>query len=237
MPADGLSWSVLLAAAGVALAHTLLGPDHYLPFVMLARARGWSVRRTAAITVACGAGHVASSLLLGGLGILLGAAASRLDAVERARGDLAAWLLVAFGLAYAIWGLRQGVRRSRGLEPHHHGGGEPHIHVGSLRPHVHAPGGERRRPVFWALFIVFILGPCEPLIPLVILPASRGRWGLALATALLFGLLTVSAMLALTLAGVAGLRRLRFCGLERWADTLAGATVAASGLAMVGLGL
>jgi len=36
---DGLSLSVLLAAAGVGIVHTLLGPDHYLPFLTLARVR------------------------------------------------------------------------------------------------------------------------------------------------------------------------------------------------------
>ena len=242
MPGDGLTWSILPAAAGIALAHTVLGPDHYLPFVMLARARGWTLRRTIAVTVACGAGHVASSLLIGFLGILVGAAASRLEVVERARGDWAAWLLVAFGLAYAVWGVRQGLRRASSLEPHSHDAGGLHIHRDSVRPHdhsdhTHGSHAGPARPTFWVLFIVFILGPCEPLIPLVILPASRGRWGLALVTALLFGLLTVAAMIVLTVAGVTGLRQISFGSLERLADTLAGATVAASGLAIVGLGL
>jgi hypothetical protein len=47
---DGFSWSLLLGAAAIALTHTVLGPDHYLPFVALARARRWSVARTATVT-------------------------------------------------------------------------------------------------------------------------------------------------------------------------------------------
>ena len=43
---DAFSWNLILATAGVAITHTLFGPDHYLPFIMLARARHWSRLRT-----------------------------------------------------------------------------------------------------------------------------------------------------------------------------------------------
>ncbi|HET9480565.1 MAG TPA: hypothetical protein VFP98_02325 [Candidatus Polarisedimenticolia bacterium] len=259
MSMDGLSLSLLLAAAGVALTHTVLGPDHYLPFLMLARARGWSRRRAVAVTVACGAGHVASSLLLGLIGLGLGLAVARVEAIESGRGDFAAWALVAFGLAYAAWGARRALRKVKGIEPHTHGG-VVHVHTGAARPHDHAHSAgpshqdDGRRTTahghahgvdqnagistsFWALFTIFVLGPCEPLIPLFVLPASRGRWDLALATTAVFGILTIAAMAALTFIGMAGLRRIPFGPLERWAHTLAGGVIAASGLAVITLGL
>ncbi|KAB2960358.1 MAG: hypothetical protein F9K16_11835, partial [Thermoanaerobaculia bacterium] len=62
--------------------HTLLGPDHYVPFVALARSRSWPLSRTLAVTAACGAGHVAGSLALGALGVAFGWALSGLVAVE-----------------------------------------------------------------------------------------------------------------------------------------------------------
>ena len=37
---EGAYWSLLAAAAGVALIHTLLGPDHHLPFIILADEEG-----------------------------------------------------------------------------------------------------------------------------------------------------------------------------------------------------
>ncbi len=52
-------------AASIGLLHTLLGPDHYLPFIVMSRARRWTMTRTALITLACGIGHVLSSVLLG----------------------------------------------------------------------------------------------------------------------------------------------------------------------------
>src|SRR5512134_3943956 len=104
MEFDALSWSVLSAAAAVALVHTALGPDHFLPFILLARARRWSRKRTLAITALCGLGHVASSLLLGLIGIAVGASVGVVDRVESFRGNLAGWALVAFGTVYATWG-------------------------------------------------------------------------------------------------------------------------------------
>ncbi len=101
---------LLLTAAGVAVIHTLAGPDHYLPFAGMARAFSWSSRRTLAITLLCGAGHVLSSALLGLVGIALGLGLASLQAVESARGQYAAWALVTLSLLYTTWGIRRAVR-------------------------------------------------------------------------------------------------------------------------------
>ncbi|MBP7146707.1 MAG: hypothetical protein KBD01_04120 [Acidobacteria bacterium] len=226
---------MLIAAAGVAIAHTVLGPDHYLPFVMIARARRWTLARTLTVTGACGVGHVGSSVLLGLLGIAFGIAVGRIEGVESHRGTVAAWLLVGFGLAYAVWGLRHALRRAGGYELHGHGDAV-HVHTHGDHAHQHEqPGGGN--VTFWTLFAVFVLGPCEPLIPLFILPASRGRWGLAIATAVVFGVITVASMLVVTAAGHAGLATIRLGALERWSHSLAGVVIAASGLAVIFLGL
>jgi hypothetical protein len=80
---------------------------------------------------------------------------------------------------------------------------------------------------------VFVLGPCEPLIPLVMVPASRGRLALAVFVALLFATITILAMVAVTLVGMSGLRAVRIIALERWGHGLAGGVIAASGLAIL----
>ena len=36
---DGFGWGVIATAVAVAVVHTLLGPDHYLPFIMIGRVR------------------------------------------------------------------------------------------------------------------------------------------------------------------------------------------------------
>lgn len=233
---DVFAVNVLLAACGLAIAHTALGPDHYLPFLMLARARGWTLPRTLAVTAACGGAHVASSVVLGMLGLAAGAAVGAIETVEGQRGNIAAWALVAFGVAYTAWGVRRGVRRRHGIELHEHGG-HVHVHARGAAGHRHHAAGEGESTTFWTLFVVFVLGPCEPLIPLFVLPASRGRWGLALAAAVIFGVVTIGTMLAITAAGLLGLAQLRLGRLERWSHALAGAVVASSGLAVIFLGL
>jgi hypothetical protein len=61
-----------ITAISIAFLHTLAGPDHYLPFIALSKARGWSMGRTIMWTIICGCGHVWSSVLLGLGGAALG---------------------------------------------------------------------------------------------------------------------------------------------------------------------
>ncbi len=238
---DGAALAVIGTAAGVGFLHTLLGPDHYLPFVMLARARGWSRARTLTVTAACGAGHVAASLALGVVGILAGVGIGKLEAAETGRGPIAAWVLVAFGAAYLLWGLRKAWRRKQGVELHeHHGHLHLHRHGDAEHEHARHPDGRPAngdRGSFWVLFAIFVLGPCEPLIPLFLIPASEGQWGIALWAAAAFGVATLGTMLATVALAHAGARAVRLGPLERWADAMAGGLIAASGLAVLFLGL
>ncbi len=75
---------LLLTAASIAFLHTILGPDHYLPFVALGKARKWSLAKTLRITLYCGLGHVLSSVVIGGVGIVLGTKKALSLAVTRA---------------------------------------------------------------------------------------------------------------------------------------------------------
>jgi nickel/cobalt transporter (NicO) family protein len=216
--------------------HTLAGPDHYLPFVVMARARHWSAARTTVITALCGLGHVLSSVLLGAIGIALGLAVSRMEAVEGVRGDLAGWLMVVFGIVYAGWGLR---RRGRGhvhLHSHPHGGGAVHSHThdheGS-HVHVHDAGGERGALTPWILFTVFVFGPCEVLIPLLLVPAAVHSASTVALVAGVFGTATIGTMLAVVLLLRGSLRAVRLGWLERNVHPLAGTTIALCGLLIV----
>lgn len=232
---EPFSVSLLFTTGSVALMHALVGPDHWLPFVMLSRARRWTLWRTLLVTLVCGLGHVLSSVGLGLLATALGWQATRLAGVEGARGLLAAWLLLAFGVAYAAWGVRRGARRRRGLELHAHDG-SVHLHAQGERPHAHegAPDDDDSQGVaFWTLFVVFVLGPCEPMIPLLVAPASRGQWSLTLWVAAVFSAMTIVAMLAIVAIVRLGLVHLRFARLARWSHALAGGAIALCGLAVI----
>ena len=68
---------LMISAASLGFLHTLLGPDHYLPFIVMGKARRWSIWKTGGITIACGIGHIGSSVLLGLVGIALGIAVKK----------------------------------------------------------------------------------------------------------------------------------------------------------------
>ena len=233
-----MTTSVLLGtAATLAVVHTLLGIDHSLPFVVLGRARGWTLKRTLGVTALCGVGHVASSVLIGALGALAGVTLESLLQIEGARGSWAASLLIGFGLAYAAWAVYRQMRGRSHSHLHAHADGtvhdHPHTHAGE---HVH-PHGTGRGVTPWALFIIFVFGPCEPLIPLMVVPAVGGSWGVVAAVVALFGGLTVATMLAVVTVGYRGLALAPVRRLERHADLLAGLVVAASGAAVLFLGV
>jgi hypothetical protein len=64
--------ALIVAAASIGFFHTLLGPDHYVPFAMMSWSRKWSWSKTALITLLCGLGHIAGSVILGLVGVSLG---------------------------------------------------------------------------------------------------------------------------------------------------------------------
>ena len=241
MEPTSLPWFAGLAAV-IAFTHTLLGPDHYLPLAVTARAGRWSLRRTLGVVALCGAGHVLSSMVLGAIGIVAGVSIARLEGIETWRGDLAAWALLAFGLCYAAWGLRSAARGAGHSHLHAHSDGTLHVHEhshGEDHLHAHAGGQPELRVSSWVLFSIFLLGPCEPLIPILMVPAARGGARQALLVAAVFGVITLVTMMATTAAVWLGLARLepRIRPLERWSHGIAGVLVSLSALGVLFLGL
>lgn len=233
---DATFHALLATAATLAVLHTAIGVDHTLPFVVIGRARGWTLARTLAVTALCGLGHVLSSVVIGTVGIALGVALERLEWIEGSRGSLASWALIGFGLAYAAWGLHRAWRNKR----HEH----VHVHAETVHRHPHDHKGEHAHPhgalgsvTTWWLFVIFVLGPCEALIPLVTAPAAVGDAGAITLICLVFGATTLVTMVGLVAAGHLGLKLVPLRPLERWSHALAGGTVALSGLAIQVLGI
>jgi ABC-type nickel/cobalt efflux system permease component RcnA len=234
------STAVLLASAlSIGTIHTLLGPDHYVPFVAMARVGGWSRRKTLVVTALCGLGHVAGSVILGLVGILFGLSLARLEAFESARGTWAAWALIVFGLVYLIWGLRRGSRHRRHGHLHAHADGTVHDHEHAHDgEHLHAhPSESGSKMTPWVLFVVFLLGPCEALIPLLMFPAATESWATLLLVTGTFGAATVGTMVALVYASLEGLERTPFPRIGRWGHALAGLTILLCGVAIEFMGL
>ena len=309
--------ALLGTAAVIGFLHTLLGPDHYLPFVAMARIGRWSTRKTLAVTVLCGLAHVASSVLLGAVGIAGGVVLLRLEDLESHRAELAGWLLLGFGMAYLVWGLLHAFRRLPHAHLHAHVDGtvhqHEHAHQGEhLHAHAHglapdreaarewergvkrvpdrgserlsdagaelraefgaelgaepsaqrisepasalasatasnaagtsnaadapsaaSPSGENGGGLTpWVLFTIFLFGPCEPLIPMLMYPASQANAGLVVLVASVFALVTVGTMTVAVLSMLHGISRVSLGPWQRFGHALAGLAVTGCGLAV-----
>ncbi len=225
---------LMTTAVSVAFVHTLIGIDHSLPFVMIGKARKWSLKKIWAITALCGVGHVLSSILLGGVGIGLGVALEKLEWIEGSRGTFASYLLITFGLVYAAWAFIRSARNKRHSHGHVHSDGTLHKHEHAHQEeHLHAHEAiSTRKTVVWSLFIIFVFGPCEPLIPLLMAPAATHAWWTLIAVTALFAFVTIGTMLLAVTCGYYGLKMSWGTFLERHIHVAAGLMIAASGFAI-----
>ncbi len=229
---------LLGTAISLGFVHTILGPDHYLPFIVLSKARGWSAKKTVLVTFLCGLGHVLSSVILGFIGIGLGIALFKLEAIESFRGEIASWLLIIFGFTYFVWGLRRAIRGRSQTHLHFHENGGTHSHIHEhTGEHIHIHERESDNLTPWILFIVFIFGPCEPLIPLVMYPSAKGNFLEVGVVAGVFGIATIGTMLSIVLSVFYGLSKVPLRKLERYSHALAGLTIFLCGGAIKFLGL
>lgn len=223
----------LLATAGtIGFFHTLLGPDHYLPFIAMAKARRWSALKTLVITLVCGIGHVAGSVVLGLVGIAAGLALHVLELTESIRGEYAAWLLTAFGLVYCVWGIRRALRNKP--HTHHHAHAEvEHAHRHTHHSdHAHPHDDRKRNLTPWILFTIFVFGPCEPLIPILMYPAAAESVWSVIMVASVFALATILTMLTVVMLATLGLNFLPAGRMQKYSHALAGAVIFLCGVAI-----
>lgn len=222
---------LLLTALSLGFIHTLLGPDHYLPFIVLSKARKWSLSKTLWITAFSGVGHIGGSVVFGITGVALGISLSKLELIEATRGNLVAWMLIVFGFFYTIYGVVHFLRK--GFHTH-----LPKFLVPkSIQKYRHLPttdAEEKKEDTTkltpWILFLIFVFGPCEVLIPLLIFPAAEHNWFGVFAVATLFGIATISTMLLTVYVGYTGTSLIRFKQVEKYMHMIAGCVILISGI-------
>jgi len=227
-----------VTAISLGFLHTLLGPDHYLPFIVLSQARKWSIRKTMFITFICGLGHVMSSVILGLIGISVGISVNRLVSAESFRGNIAGWLFIAFGLVYMVISVRNLARKKNHTHKHFHVGGQQHEHEHThYGEHTHVHDEEVMSATPWILFLIFVFGPCEPLIPIVMYPAAQNNISGTIFVALLFSAVTIATMMTIVLFFILGLARINMKPVEKYNNIIAGGIILLSGVAIQFLGL
>jgi hypothetical protein len=226
---------LMIAAVTISFLHTIAGPDHYIPFIALSRSRGWKFSKTILWTVICGCGHVWSSVLLGLGGATIGWSLSKVKWLENLRGGLAGWTLLGFGLIYGVWG----IIRARQNKKH------KHFDVyadGSIYVFEHDHNQaiivqkERHRVTPWVMFIIFLLGPCEPMMPLLYFPAAKNSFYGMLLLIIVYTVFTLATMVLMVTMGYYGFSFIKTSRLERYMHALGGLTIFICGAGMVFMG-
>lgn len=237
---DSTTYALLSTAAATSVLHTLI-PDHWLPFVLIGRARGWATGTVALISGISALIHVLLSLLLGLLALAVGVTAVELvgQTLERVSGAL----LVVSGIAYMAWAWNKGGHFHPGGERLHAGNGASSCRgeEGPGHPehlHYHADGELIRTRRGWgALGLAAIVGlnPCVLVMPILLASAHRGSATVSL-VALAYGLPTILLMVGLSVLGVRVGWRIRLPGVARNAEVVSGALIALLGLVVWFLG-
>lgn len=222
-----------ITAISISFFHTASGPDHYLPFIVLSRSRNWSLSKTIMLTIVCGLGHILSSVVLGIIGVFLGWQINKITFFQDFRGNIASWALLLFGAIYLIYGLWAAYKNK--AHKHFDVMGEDVFVYSHKHGEVVMPSN-RVKVTPLVLFAIFVMGPSEPLIPLLFY-SGLNRSVAEISTIIgVFTLSTVLTMLAMVLLGVYGYSFFKAEKFERYTPAISGAVVLACGFGMVFLG-
>jgi hypothetical protein len=231
---------LLLTAAATAAFHTLI-PDHWLPFVLVGRARGWSAKTTAAVSGFSAIVHTLLSVALGLIALRLGQSAAAAVGARLERGS--GLLLIAFGVVYALWAWRKGGHFHPGGALLHHRDEQERCDghegfAGSEHLHYHADEGWIRKDAGkGALPLALIVGlnPCVLVLPIMVATAAQGKSAVALVT-FAYSVTTIVLMVGLSVAGVAGAKRLPVPAVARHMETASGVLIACCGVVFLLIG-
>ncbi len=226
-----------VAATGftVAFFHAAI-PTHWLPFVLVARARNWSRGKTLAITALAGLGHVGLTSLLG---LAIAWFGFQLEEKMEAFPWVAGGLLLVFSL-YFVWRQLSG----RGICHHHPPGGRHHAdeHCGEEKEHSHWQEELKDSPLVsarageWAaisgLFVMLTLSPCEGFLG-IYLSAVQFGWRGFFVLSVILAVATLAGMTLFTWLALLGFDRFRLKSFERYEAGLLAAVFGILGVLII----
>ncbi|MFI3305335.1 MAG: hypothetical protein R3Y68_02335 [Rikenellaceae bacterium] len=225
--------SLSLTAITIAFFHTASGPDHYLPFIVLRRSRGWSLTKTIMLTIVCGMGHVLSSVVLGIIGVVVGWQMSEISIFQDMRGDMSSWALLIFGILY----LAYGINKARKVQAHKHFDVvEDDVYVYEHKHNEAYAPGSRVKVTPLVLFAIFVMGPSEPIIPLLFFSGTHRSpveiaWLIAL-----FTVTTIATMIGMVLLGNFSYNKIGSYHIDQYSHAIGGFVISLCAFGMLFLG-
>lgn len=231
---DSNIWALVISAMAISFIHTITGPDHYLPFIVLCKSKGWTRGRTFLLTIFCGVGHVLSSLVVGSIAVFFGWQLNKFSLFQEMRGNLAGWALLIFGAVYLFYGLVQAIRN----RPHKHFdimGDEVYVYRHKHGEMVMPQKRIKVTPLI--LFMIFVMGPSGPLTPLLFYSGIHQSTSEIIAQIVPFAFTKIATMLLMVIIGIYGYSSLfNSERLERYMAAVSGSIVFTCGVGMVFLG-
>ncbi len=226
-----------IAATGftVAFFHAAI-PTHWLPFVLVARARGWTRTKTLAVAALAGLGHIGITSLLG---LVIAWFGFQLN--ERI-GSAFPW--VAAGVLWCIGGFYLWRQWHGGVLHHHLKGGshQPSSHCGHEQEHSHWEDEIKDTPLVssrkgdWAaisgLLVMLTLSPCEGFLPVYLSGVQFGWTGFFVLSAIL-AVGALAGMMLFTWLTLVGLEKVELKKIERWEAGLLGGIFTLLGVIVV----
>jgi nickel/cobalt exporter len=204
-----LALPLIFSAAFVGFVHSL-SPGHWLPVVLMVKARKWSQAQAAFAALVAASGHIFVSVGLGFVGLVIGQSffGPHLHEVEEHAG----YILIAFGVLYAVY--------SRFTHRHCHG----HEHHG---PDPRAAG---KAPYVFLFSLGF--SPCFAVLPVFATAIGSGS-AILIGSMIAFALGVLAALMGGSLLVSRGLVKLDHPIFEHYGDVITGLGVAAMGFVLV----
>jgi nickel/cobalt transporter (NicO) family protein len=219
--------ALLAAAAGVGLAHAIL-PDHWVPLAVVGRTQKYPLARVARLSLLAGVAHVLVSLLLGAIIVVVGLQLR--STIESTQNTIIGVVLILTGVGFAAFELS-----GRGHD-HSHAHGHSHAPEDDpsraqghahLRPQLHSPREsdvivarrESRVRGLAAIMVPFgaAASPDLTILPVFLAATAAGVFA-AVGSLVVFSVVTIGTIVALTLLACFGGYQVQGQWLERWGN-------------------
>lgn len=230
--------SVAVTGFTVAFLHAAI-PTHWLPFVLVARARGWGRLKAVSVSMLAGVGHVALTSILG---LAIAWFGFQLD--EKV-GEAFPWISGGLLLGFAVFYFRR--QWTGGGVCHHHPPGSHHSADESCQEEheqshwqeeLHDTPLVSARTGDWAaisgLFVMLTLSPCEGFLP-VYLSGVQFGWRGFVVLSIILAVATLGAMTLFTWFALVGFERFRLKSFERYEAGLLGTLFAVLGVIILAM--
>lgn len=198
-------YSIITGALIISLLHALI-PNHWLPVLAIGRKQGWTLAETSRITFIAGLAHVISTLIIGFLLGLIGAELS--ESIETFTQIIGPSILILMGLYF----IRQHYK-------HHH------FHID--KPEV---AKKSKASIIMALVVAMFLSPCMEIEAYFLLAGTKG-WGILIAIAIMYSVITLTGMLLWIRIVYKGLLKLNWHKWEHNAGIITGLVLIITGIA------